>query len=106
MELAEARARIDALEIEARLAETFSQILGGTPAYISHLDLDAKILYLSKLQPGFTPDSYKGKTVYDFTDPKDHGPLRACLETALRTKDAALHTSVGANRGVEHAQFW
>lgn len=96
VELAEGRARIDALEGEAHLAKTLSRILDGTPAYITHLDLGAKILYLSKLQPGFTPDSYKGKTVFDFTDPKDHGALRACLETALRTKDAASHTSVGA----------
>ena len=96
LELAEARARIDALEGEAHLAKTLSRILDGTPAYITHLDLGARILYLSKLQPGFTPDSYKGKTVFDFTDPKDHGALRACLETALRTKDAASHTSVGA----------
>jgi PAS domain-containing protein len=98
VDLARAEARIATLEAEAvqaaQQATTLRTILENAGAYVAHLTPEGDYLYLNKFAPGFSQADIAGVSSFAFTDPKDHGALRACIEQVRRTKAPSAFASV------------
>jgi two-component system, cell cycle sensor histidine kinase and response regulator CckA len=94
-DLARAERRIAELEAEVQGMASLRTILENAPAYVAHLTPEGDYLYLNKFAPGFSQADITGNSSFEFTDPKDHGALRACLETVRRTKAPSSFSIVG-----------
>ncbi len=84
---------VERLEAERRLAEEqrrevdakWRSLAENAPDSIMTIDEDGTILFLNRLQPGYTRDELIGKTVYDFLQPEFHETFRRVLRTTFRT---------------------
>jgi two-component system cell cycle sensor histidine kinase/response regulator CckA len=61
------------------------RVIEAVPAFVVLLDEQQRILYISRLQPGFKLEDVIGRPSEDFTTPETHAPQRAAIEAALQT---------------------
>lgn len=84
---------VERLEAERRLAEEqrrevdakWRSLAENAPDSIMTIDEDGTILFINRLQPGFTRDDLIGNTVYEFLLPEFHESFRRALRTSFRT---------------------
>ena len=57
------------------------------------------ILDLNRAAPGFSREEVKGKTIYDYPDPKHHAVVKQCCERVFRTGEAGECSVPGATAG-------
>jgi PAS domain S-box-containing protein len=71
-------------------------VLESVPAFVVWLDTERRILYINRLQPGFTLEQVIGRPVEDFIDRREHERLRQAIDAALRTNEPQTYTILGS----------
>ena len=71
-------------------------VLEAVPAFILRLDPEERILYMNRLQSGFTLDDVIGRSGFDFVDPAYHERQRHAIDEALRTGAPSGYLAKGA----------
>jgi PAS domain S-box-containing protein len=69
-------------------------IVAAAPVTILCTTPDGRLLYINRLLIR-VPEGLEGRTVYDFTDPRHHETMRACLEQVARTGEPGGYESLG-----------
>ncbi len=76
------------------------QLLAALPAFLAHLDLDGRFLYLNRLADGYTREQVAGTSIFDFTAPSDRDAVRACMQRVIETKQhAGVSTTAAGPHG-------
>jgi two-component system, cell cycle sensor histidine kinase and response regulator CckA len=99
-EIERLKQRVTELEGEASArgdnAPFLDSVLQAVPLFIIRADRNLKIRYVNRYQPGFTPETTLGRSVFDFVTPDAHELMRVRIE---RVRETGMTTSY-PTRGV------
>ena len=70
--------------------ERWRSLVATAPDIILIVDLDGKIRYINRTEPGYDIDAVIGTSAFDFVRAKDRPAMRTCYENVMRTGE--IHT--------------
>jgi PAS domain S-box-containing protein len=95
----ELAARIVALEAEVAALRTsratFEALVVSVPDFVTRVSPDGTFEYVNHLAPGLTHDRVIGHSIFEFTEPENHGRMRAALNQVLATGEPASYETTG-----------
>ena len=103
-ENAELRAQLgQGAEVRGAHAAAFLEsILAAVPAFVARFDVDRRIRYINRIQPGLKMEDVLGSSVFDFVHPADRELARTTIDHVLATGQPEHYDSVatGPNGGL------
>ena len=104
--------RVTELEGEASVrgdtAPFLDSVLQAVPLFIIRADHNLKIRYLNRYQPGHTPESTIGRSVFDFVTPDSQELMRVRIERVRETDTSTSYPTRGvlANGEIAHYETY